>query len=280
MMTDPAREQRITRFGLRPLPGASHVTDAQIEQARREARHRRPERIQTANDAVDAYLRESGTRNDPAAFRHIQRARPELFAGTQVPADLMAVANFNPYHDRLGRFTTKDGAAISGQSHPPERRHGLPATVHEAPITLSKNGRKKYDGKLTAGAYKQDVGTGKGLPAVMREAIAQISKLQTDAVRAQLKAQGAELFPDGSLRVGMSAMEQGIRKANPGFNYDFSRASQGGGADPKDGLSTLGEHGVSSQHLTQAAQIAEHLQDGPVLVAAAHGAHGACGTNY
>ena len=110
MMTDPAREQSITRFGLRPLPGASHVTDTQIEQARREARHRRSERIQTANDAVDAYLRESGTRNDPAAFRHIQRTRPELFAGTQVPMGPVA-ANFNPYHDKLGRFTTKDGAS-------------------------------------------------------------------------------------------------------------------------------------------------------------------------
>ena len=113
MMTDPAREQSITRFGLRPLPGAAHVTNTQIEQARREARCCRSERIQAANEAVDAYLRESGTRNYQAAFRHIQRTRPELFAGTQVPMGLMA-ANFNPYHDKLGRFTTKDGAAGGG----------------------------------------------------------------------------------------------------------------------------------------------------------------------
>ena len=113
MMTDPAREQSITRFGLRPLPGASHVTDTQIEQARREAKCRRSERIQAANEAVDAYLRESGTRNYPAAFRHIQRTRPELFAEAQVPAGPVA-ANFNPYHDKLGRFTTKDGAAGGG----------------------------------------------------------------------------------------------------------------------------------------------------------------------
>ena len=41
--------------------------------------------------------------------------RPELFAGTQVPAGPVA-ANFNPYHDKLGRFTTKDGAA-GGRRH-------------------------------------------------------------------------------------------------------------------------------------------------------------------
>ena len=96
MMHNPARDPLIARFGLQPLPGATRVTDAQIEQAHAKEKRRRWERIQAGNDAVDTYMRESGTRNYPAAFRHILRTRQDLFAGMQDPSGVVAAANFNP----------------------------------------------------------------------------------------------------------------------------------------------------------------------------------------
>ena len=88
-----------------PLPGTA------AERERQATRHQQAERIQAANQAVDEYMRTSGTRNYQQAFLHIQDTRPELFAGIQVPTHGRAAANFNPFHDQLGRFTTSDGAA-------------------------------------------------------------------------------------------------------------------------------------------------------------------------
>ena len=87
MTTDSTRNVLITRLGLRPLAGATQVTDAQLRRAlaaeaeaalqpqraaerrarlqteREERGRRRCARIRAANEAVDAYLRTSGTRN-------------------------------------------------------------------------------------------------------------------------------------------------------------------------------------------------------------------------
>ena len=144
MTTDSTRNALIARLGLLPLAGTTHVTDAQIRQAlaaedyaalqpqraaerrarlqaereREERGRRRFERIRAANEAVDEYMRTSGTRNYQAAFNHIQHTRPELFAEVQVPAHEAVAENFNPNHDRLGRFTTSDGAvAPHGREH-------------------------------------------------------------------------------------------------------------------------------------------------------------------
>ena len=67
-------------------------------------------RMLAVNDAVSDYMRESGTRDYSAAFNHIVRTRSDLFAGMQDSSGLLAAANFNPYHDQTGRFTTSDGA--------------------------------------------------------------------------------------------------------------------------------------------------------------------------
>ena len=110
----------------------------QAERERSEALRRRLRRIQAVNDAVDAHLRVTGTSDYGAAFAHIQRTRPELFADMHLPAcDVptgrarssqpvsnaaahVAAGNFNPYHDDIGRFTTSDDAVAPGQGEAPE----------------------------------------------------------------------------------------------------------------------------------------------------------------
>ena len=62
------------------------------------------DRIQAANEAVDACLRASGTRDYQAAFLHVQATRPELFADMHDPSGSVAAANFNPYHDPMGKL--------------------------------------------------------------------------------------------------------------------------------------------------------------------------------
>jgi hypothetical protein len=94
----------------RTTANATCTTDAQFAHSPAEVLRRRRERIQAANEAVDEYMRASDTRDYRAAFRHIERTRPELFAQMQVPAGTKAAENFNPYHDQRGRFTTGDGA--------------------------------------------------------------------------------------------------------------------------------------------------------------------------
>ena len=88
-------------------------------------------RIQAANEAVDAWMRADGTRDYQAAFLHVQATRPELFADMQDPSGSLA-ANFNPYHDELGKFTTSGGAvAPHGRQHharPAQRRAGKKAS--------------------------------------------------------------------------------------------------------------------------------------------------------
>ena len=263
-------------------------------------------------------MRASGIRHCQQAFLHIQDTRPELFADRQMPAHGRAAANFNPFHDQLGRFTTRDGAADPHGPHQRAKRirmvnhavdaymrtsgtrnyrkaflhvqstrpglfagmqepaglaaasqHERSAQRHsgEASGQAKEAGAEKHDGKLTAGVLKQDIGAGDCLPRVMREAIAEVSKLQPDAVRARLIAQGAERYPDGSLQVGLRQLEQDIRVANPQHTYNFSSATKDDGADPREGLNPLEKYSVYSQPLTSTAQIAGHLQDGPVLVA-------------
>ena len=209
--------------------------------------------IQAANDAVAEHLRATGTRNYPAAFAHVQRTWPELFAGMQVPAGLVAAGNFNPFHDKLGRFTTKDGA-------PDRRNDGLDG--QGGGQTTAPKG-KKYDGKITAGAYKQKIGTGHCLPATMREAIAELSRLQTDAVRQHLLDLGAAPSRDGALQMPLRTLEQSIRKDNPQYHYDFDGM---GGADIEDGRKTLSACGVDSRPTT-IADIQKDLESGLVLVA-------------
>ena len=95
--------------GLSPqsLIEAAHDTDGQLlsplaaerqarrqaEQAHEEKLRQRGARIQAANEAVHAYMRESGTRNYPQAFGYIQRTRPELFAQMQVLAGQAIIEN-------------------------------------------------------------------------------------------------------------------------------------------------------------------------------------------
>ena len=114
-------------------------------------------RTQAANDAVEAYMRASGTTNYRAAFLHIQETRPELFADRRDPVHLVA-ANFNPNHDRLGRVTTSDGAvAPHGRGH----RSGLGSHLsglgrhreHEEPLAQRRGGDAKGQTK-TSGREK------------------------------------------------------------------------------------------------------------------------------
>ena len=126
-------------------------------------------RIQAANGAVDAYMRASGTDDYRAAFLHIQQTRPDLFAGMQDPSHVVTAANFNPYHDPRGKFTTSDDAVAPHGRRYPTDLAARPLMI--AAVRQPQAEKKEYHGEISAGAYFQPGATGGCSIARAREAV-------------------------------------------------------------------------------------------------------------
>lgn len=166
-----------------PSGGRLHarlVAKHQAEQQRAKLQRQRHTRIQAANDAVEDYLRKSGTRDGSAAFAHIRRTRPDLFADMQEPAGLVPAANFNPNHDELGRFASGDGAGGGASVDGRDSESGSGYGGDGMGGGLDSGGSsKQYQGKVSADAYRQAATTGECLLAIGREAVAQVETVRT-----------------------------------------------------------------------------------------------------
>ena len=171
----------------------------------------------------------------------------------------VATGNFHPNHDKLGRFTTKDGAVAT--------------VVHEAPITQPQDNKKKVNRRVSTDAFRQKNGTGHCTPAVVREAIFQIWKQYPDVkskVMDEAKAQGKPLQLEGQGQVPLGTIENDIRQTYKKQTFNFSDTGPGSGLGILDTPRILAKYGVDSQQI-DVDQIKEHLEDGPVLVATTEG---------
>ena len=122
-----------------------------------------------------------GGRFNSAELYAILRTRPDLFADMQDPSGVVVAANFNPYHDQLGRFTTSDDAvAPHDREHLPAHHPHFPKIdVHglgrhrgrterpaQSKSTLDTTGHQTasistvYHGKLTNGAFSESISEG------------------------------------------------------------------------------------------------------------------------
>ena len=267
-------------FAQTQVPARCRTVANSSEQARQERLHRRWERIQAANDAVDEYMRTSGTTNYQAAFNHIERTRPELFADMQVPPGLPmasieriangatapAVANDgnkggDPYHDILGRFTTREGAVA-----PHGRGHQADGGVHlfyvQADEAKEKKPLEEYKVlyPITAGASAQKTKTSECVAAAACEIVAQIAKLR--AAKGERMPEGAS---DTLQAIESYINEYRVRKGKP--RIDFSGYQPAIGATIGDARAVLEEKFNVQTQLIPINQIPDQLKQGPILVA-------------
>ena len=273
----PDRPPRFVAAG-RSRPSHRHPTPAGARRrasgaspdrarARRELGRRRGERLRTANEAVDAYLRTSGTRNYQAAFAHVQRTRPELFADMQVPAHEVLAGNFNPNHDQLGRFTTRDGA-VAPQDQGHLTAFGARSVRIDA-VGEPQAKRRSTRAKISAGAF---------FPAAWHWRMLDRRRRAKRLPRSKpYEPPATNPLPKDANR-SMRAIQHEVEKygKSQGRYFDFSQTGRRlRSSDPGCASHPQRKVPIHSQPIT-IDRIPDALKQGPVMVAvhSGSGAHG------